>query len=124
MKGLRKVLFLLIVIVLLNAVDLYLTAFHMLEFGFEENNPIADLFMYWGLGWLIAYKVVTVGIGVSLLLFLHKRRAKVVMFICWTFIVILISLILQWTAYTQIIDEASSEYPELDTRQFFPTENQ
>lgn len=117
MIGLFRAILLLSVIVLLNIVDLYMTIFHMTSFGFAEANPIANAFMHYGTSVLIAYKVVTVGVGVALLSFLHNKKTRTVAVVSWAMVVLLTSLMLYWVAYTEEVTNAAIIG---DTKQHLP----
>ena len=101
----RRVMVLLIGILVLSAADLAITLVHLKSVGMMEANPIAAYLIRttdspWA---LTVYKVVTVGICISLL-FLFRRRAEGEI-AAWFGAAVLAAVSIMWHNYSEHFDD-------------------
>lgn len=108
MRGYTRLCVLLLVLVMLNGIDLYLTVFHVNHFHFEEANPIADIVLTNGILAMIWFKLMTTFIASICLAAVWLRRPKYFAKVCWFCIFMFVLLSIYWGHYTHEIIEASS----------------
>lgn len=100
----RRVSWLLAGVLLLSLTDLLVTIVHLRSVGMVEANPIAAfLIRSTNSAWVLsAYKLVTVGICLSLLY--RLRRHVEAEMAAWCAIAILTGVLCQWYAFSEEID--------------------
>ncbi|MBX3322272.1 MAG: hypothetical protein KF757_04705 [Phycisphaeraceae bacterium] len=112
----RRVQYMLLTVVLLSLADLYLTVMFLREGGFPEANPVARAVMAANsVGLLVAWKLATVAVTVSILYAIRKTRsAELGAIVCCC---VLGWLTFQWLEYVQeepIGNGLLAEYGYLD----------
>ncbi len=100
----RRVSWLLAGVLLLSLIDLLVTIAHLRSVGMVEANPIAAfLIRSTNSVWVLsAYKLVTVGICLSLLY--RLRRHVEAEMAAWCAIAILTGVLCQWYAFSEEVD--------------------
>lgn len=112
----RRVQYMLLTVVLLSLADLYLTIMFLLQGGFPEANPVARAIMGANsIALLIAWKLATVAVTVSILYAVRKTRsAELGAMVCCG---VLGWLTFQWLEYVQeepIATGLLAEYSVMD----------
>ena len=88
--------------------DLYATYIHSSTVGLHELNPLAAPMLESGrYGWVAFYKVSSIGLCVSLLLW--GRRHRIVEGTTWALVMVMVALTIHWGAYNRYL---ADELPE------------
>ena len=95
-------------ILLLSFADLYMTLVHLKGIGMSEANPLArSVIEYNSASALIAWKVCTVGLAVSILIYArHRRAAEIAALFCCC---VLLWLTVRWSHYNSNIAHLTTE---------------
>ena len=95
---LSRPIVLLSLIILMNLFDLYLTVLFLINFEFDENNPIALKILETGIENLVIFKLVMVAvaiIGLGLTFF----KSKFSRVACWVMTLIFTGLMVYWVIF-------------------------
>jgi len=92
----------------MNLVDLYLTVLFLINFEFDEKNPVALAVFESGIENLIIFKIVMVSIAV-LGLGLTFFKSKFSQYSCWALTILFAGLMVYWSIFL---------YNFLDSMQF------
>lgn len=92
-------------IILMNLIDLYLTVLFLINFEFDEKNPIAMSILENGIENLIWFKIVMVFIG-SAGLGLTFFKSKLSRCACWFMTLLFTGLMVYWYIFLYIFLES------------------
>lgn len=95
-------------IVLMNLVDLYLTVLFLINFDFEEENPLALKILENSIESLVLFKVAMVIVAVAGLGFTFSK-SKFSLWACWFLTIIFAGLMVYWSIFLYNFLDSISE---------------
>lgn len=96
---------LIILLLVMNLFDLYLTVFFIKYFDFEEVNPVAQLLINQGIGYLIAFKIIVVSFSLSVLSYFYNK-SRISLWACWFLVFVFAALMIYWTVFLTHFNES------------------